>query len=102
MNAPRFAAEYAYDSFVSYYYYGNKACLSFTAQEIAVLFFKEESVKNQAPQWNSLRSFLFNQKFAQIWTKNRLFTRYLYHYLEFCTEGPKVGLLAEDGKGKVT
>lgn len=28
-----FAAEYAYGSFTSYYYYGSKACLSFTAKD---------------------------------------------------------------------
>ena len=27
-----FAAEYAYVSFTSYYYYGGKACLGFTAK----------------------------------------------------------------------
>jgi hypothetical protein len=29
---PGFAAEYAYASFASYYYYGRKACLSFIAK----------------------------------------------------------------------
>jgi hypothetical protein len=28
---PGFAAEYAYASFASYYWYGSRACLSFTA-----------------------------------------------------------------------
>ncbi len=32
MFKQNFAAEYAYVSFTSYYYYGSKACLSFTAK----------------------------------------------------------------------
>lgn len=32
MIKPGFAAEYAYVSFTSYYYWGSKACLSFTAK----------------------------------------------------------------------
>lgn len=32
MPKSNFAAEYAYVSFASYYYYGSKACLSFTAK----------------------------------------------------------------------
>ncbi len=33
MRKPIFAVEYAYVSFASYYYYGSKACLSFTAKD---------------------------------------------------------------------
>lgn len=33
MLASNFAAEYAYVSFTSYYWYGGKACLSFTAKD---------------------------------------------------------------------
>lgn len=33
MLTSNFAAEYAYVSFTSYYYYGSKACLSFTAMD---------------------------------------------------------------------
>lgn len=32
MLKPVFAVEYAYVSFTSYYYYGSKACLGFTAK----------------------------------------------------------------------
>ncbi len=32
MSKSNFAAEYAYVSFTSYYYYWGKACLSFTAK----------------------------------------------------------------------
>ena len=33
MRKPIFAVEYAYVSFTSYYYYGSKAYLSFTAKD---------------------------------------------------------------------
>jgi hypothetical protein len=33
MSTSSFAAEYAYVSFASYYYYGSKAYLSFTAKD---------------------------------------------------------------------
>lgn len=31
-HKPGFAAEYAYAGFASYYYFGSRACLSFTAK----------------------------------------------------------------------
>lgn len=33
MLTSNFAAEYAYVGFASYYYYGSKVCLSFTAKD---------------------------------------------------------------------